>query len=99
MSLIHPFLIPFPLQVCDKFEVEEQEVWNSVLGGDPHDQLQIAYHLIIDNKRIADEAAKLNVQDFFVAASPPMTPSSHKKEMFPNPKGGVHDGKRGGGGD
>ena len=68
-------------------------MWNSVLGGDPHDQLQIAYHLIIDNKRIADEAAKLNVQDFFVAASPPMTPSSHKKEMFPNPKGGVHDGE------
>lgn len=79
-------------EVCDKFEVDEQEVWHSVLGGDPHDQLQIAYHLIIDNKRIANEAAKLNVQDFFVAASPPLTPSMHRKEMFPNPKGAIHDG-------
>lgn len=79
-------------EVCEKFEVEEQEVWHSVLNGDAHDQLQIAYNLIIDNKRIADEAAKLNVQDFFVAASPPLTPSMHRKELFPNPKGGVHDG-------
>lgn len=79
-------------EVCDKFEVEENEVCQSVLSGEAHDQLQIAYHLVVDNKRIADEAAKLDVNDFFVAASPPITPSIHHKELFHNPRGGVHDG-------
>ena len=41
-----------------KFNVREQEVHSALLSGDPHDQLGIAYHLIVDNKRIADEAAK-----------------------------------------
>lgn len=44
---------------------------NALLSGDPHDQLAIAYHLIIDNKRIADEAAKAEIKDFYVAGSPP----------------------------
>lgn len=33
--------------------------------------MAIAYHLIIDNKRIADEAAKAELKDFYVASSPP----------------------------
>lgn len=37
----------------------------------------IAYHLIIDNRRIADEAAKAELKDFYVASSPPPT-------AFPN---------------
>ena len=41
------------------------------MSGDPHDQLGIAYHLVIDNKRIADEAAKAELKDFYVASSPP----------------------------
>lgn len=43
------------------------------MSGDRHDQLAIAYHLIIDNKRFADEAAKSEMKDFYVAppASPP----------------------------
>lgn len=44
---------------------------NALLSGDPHDQLGIAYHLVIDNKRIADEAAKAELKDFYVASSPP----------------------------
>lgn len=44
---------------------------NALLSGDPHDQLAIAYHLIIDNRRIADEAAKAELKDFYVASSPP----------------------------
>lgn len=44
---------------------------SALLSGDPHDQLAIAYHLIIDNKRIADEAAKAEIKDFYVAGSPP----------------------------
>lgn len=58
--------------------MQEAEVHNALLSGDPHDQLAIAYHLIIDNKRIADEAAKAEIKDFYVAGSPPpvsMSPS------------------------
>ncbi|CAH0395475.1 unnamed protein product [Bemisia tabaci] len=58
-------------EVCEKFGVQESEVHNALLSGDPHDQLGIAYHLIIDNKRIADEAAKAEIKDFYVASSPP----------------------------
>lgn len=58
-------------EVCEKFNVKEPEVHSALLGGDPHDQLAIAYHLIIDNKRIADEAAKAELKDFYVASSPP----------------------------
>ncbi|XP_014274106.1 5'-AMP-activated protein kinase catalytic subunit alpha-2 isoform X1 [Halyomorpha halys] len=58
-------------EVCEKFGVKEYEVHNALLSGDPHDQLGIAYHLIIDNKRIADEAAKAELKDFYVASSPP----------------------------
>lgn len=58
-------------EVCDKFGVKDSEVHNALLSGDPHDQLAIAYHLIIDNKRIADEAAKAEIKDFYVAGSPP----------------------------
>ncbi|CAG9104145.1 unnamed protein product [Plutella xylostella] len=55
-------------EVCEKFGVKEHEVHNALLSGDPHDQLAIAYHLIIDNKRIADEAAKAEIKDFYVAS-------------------------------
>jgi len=58
-------------EVCGKFNVKETEVHNALLSGDPHDQLAIAYHLIIDNKRFADEAAKTEINNFFVAGSPP----------------------------
>ncbi|KAJ1525692.1 hypothetical protein ONE63_008903 [Megalurothrips usitatus] len=58
-------------EVCEKFAVKESEVHNALLSGDPHDQLGIAYHLVIDNKRIADEAAKAELKDFYVASSPP----------------------------
>ena len=57
-------------EVCDKFGVKEVEVHNALLNGDPHDQLGIAYHLIIDNRRM-DEAAKAEIKDFYSASSPP----------------------------
>lgn len=38
------------------------------MSGDPHDQLAIAYHLIVDNKRIADV---FEIKDFYSAGSPP----------------------------
>lgn len=58
-------------EVCDKFGVQEQDVLDAIMAGDPHDQLNIAYHLIIDNKRIEDEASKLDNNDFYLASSPP----------------------------
>lgn len=58
-------------EICEKFGVKEMEVHNALLSGDRHDQLAIAYHLIIDNKRFADEAAKAEIKDFYVASSPP----------------------------
>jgi 5'-AMP-activated protein kinase catalytic alpha subunit len=36
--------------------VTEQEVHRALLSGDPQDQLVIAYNLVVDNKRIADES-------------------------------------------
>ncbi|CAK9252579.1 unnamed protein product [Sphagnum jensenii] len=39
--------------------------------GNPHDQLAIAYNLIVDNKRIEDETSKLDIKNFYVASSPP----------------------------
>ncbi|XP_053209745.1 5'-AMP-activated protein kinase catalytic subunit alpha-2-like [Panonychus citri] len=58
-------------EVCEKFGVSDKEVHSSLLSGDPHDQLAIAYNLIIDNKRIEDETSKLDIKDFYVASSPP----------------------------
>ncbi|KAG5890205.1 hypothetical protein JTB14_028747 [Gonioctena quinquepunctata] len=83
-------------EVCEKFGVQESEVHNALLSGDPHDQLAIAYHLIIDNKRIADEAAKAELKDFYVASSPPpvsmMAPSTgeYSSPMKPHPERIVH---------
>lgn len=71
-------------EVCEKFGVKEHEVHNALLSGDPHDQLGIAYHLIIDNKRIADEAAKAELKDFYVASSPPPV-SFSPSELAPSP--------------
>lgn len=57
------------LQKC---RVSESEVHHALLSGDQQDQLVIAYNLIMDNKRIADETEKLQIRDFFVASSPPV---------------------------
>lgn len=58
-------------EVCDKLGVTEQDVHDAIMAGDPHDQINIAYHLIMDNKRIEDEASKLDNSDFYLASSPP----------------------------
>lgn len=42
-----------------------------MLSGNPHDQLAIAYHLIVDNKRIEDETSKLDLKDLHITSSPP----------------------------
>ena len=63
--------LEFIIHNLQKFGVTDKEVHSSLLSGDPHDQLAIAYNLIIDNKRIEDETSKLDIKDFYVASSPP----------------------------
>ncbi|KAG9464099.1 hypothetical protein GDO78_020497 [Eleutherodactylus coqui] len=53
-------------EVCEKFECTESEFMNSLYSGDPQDQLAVAYHLIIDNRRIMNQAS-----EFYLASSPP----------------------------
>lgn len=40
-----------------KFQVESSEVQSAILSEDQHNQLKIAYNLIVDNKRFADATA------------------------------------------
>lgn len=54
-----------------KFTVTDKEVQHALLSGNPHDQLAIAYHLIVDNKRIEDETSKLDLKDLHITSSPP----------------------------
>lgn len=43
-------------EICEKFGVEESDVRLELLTGDPHNQLVVAYDLILDNRRINAEA-------------------------------------------
>lgn len=49
------------LEICEKFGVDEQTVQRSLSTGDPHDEYVIAYHLIIDNKRISEGSLFLSI--------------------------------------
>lgn len=71
-------------EVCEKFSVTDKEVHNALLSGNPHDQLAIAYHLIVDNKGLEDEAAKLDLKDLYVTSSPP--PFFDNSAMLSNQK-------------
>ena len=53
--------------------MDEFVVQRSLKGADPHDQYVIAYHLIIDNKRISEAQNRININDFYLASSPPTT--------------------------
>ncbi|TWW57640.1 5'-AMP-activated protein kinase catalytic subunit alpha-2 [Takifugu flavidus] len=67
-------------EVCDKFECMESEVVSSLYSGDPQDQLAVAYHLILDNRRIMTQAS-----EFYLASSPPQ--GSFIEEGMPLPPG------------
>uniref|UniRef100_UPI00358E69AF 5'-AMP-activated protein kinase catalytic subunit alpha-2 n=1 Tax=Myxine glutinosa TaxID=7769 RepID=UPI00358E69AF len=60
-------------EVCGRIECSPEDVLASLYGGDPHDHLSVAYHLILDNHRILDHA-----KDFYIAS--PATPSGKKPE-------------------
>ena len=58
-------------------QVDEKEVYSALVGGDPHDQLAVAYHLIIDNRRIKDPSAPGGrMEDFYVAQVAQTGPAS-----------------------
>ena len=40
--------------LLQKYGVEQEEVTRALLSGDPSDQLAIAYHLLVDNKMMAE---------------------------------------------
>ncbi|GFR78677.1 non-specific serine/threonine protein kinase, partial [Elysia marginata] len=42
-------------EICEKFNVDEREVHKALLADNPHDQLYIAYHLIMDNMIMHEE--------------------------------------------
>ncbi|XP_028666595.1 5'-AMP-activated protein kinase catalytic subunit alpha-2 [Erpetoichthys calabaricus] len=67
-------------ETCEKFECSEVEVMNSLFDGDPQDHLAVAYHLIIDNRRIMNQAS-----EFYLASSPPS--GSFMDESLPLPPG------------
>ncbi|KAJ7372972.1 serine threonine-protein kinase [Desmophyllum pertusum] len=60
--------------VCEKLNCSESDVRWAIMNGDPHDQLKIAYHLILDNKRmkmLANQGDGNIVLDFYSSVSPP----------------------------
>lgn len=61
------------IEICEKFSIDEQTVQRSLSSGDPHDEYVIAYHLIIDNRRISEAQNRIKIDDFFLASSPPTT--------------------------
>ncbi|CAL8101139.1 unnamed protein product [Calicophoron daubneyi] len=54
-------------EVCQACNVSEREVFAALLNSDPSDQLCVAYHLIIDNKRFGSVLNPEEVDNFYVA--------------------------------
>lgn len=84
-------------EICEKFGVTEYEVQRALLSNDPHDQLNIAYHLIVDNRRLAGEVTDVELQEFYLASSPPpdsfllaSSPMRPHPERMPEMKNTTH---------
>lgn len=73
-------------EVCEKVHVTPQEVTDAILSGNPQDQLSVAYHLIIDNKRIADVAAKAEIKDIYLPTTCHTPPSPAMESHKPHPE-------------
>ncbi|CAG5117787.1 unnamed protein product [Candidula unifasciata] len=72
-------------EICEKFNVEEVEVHRALLADNPHDQLYIAYHLILDNQLMHEKVSN-EYQDFFLASSPPPDSFMASSPMRPHPE-------------
>lgn len=66
-------------EVCEKFECTEEEVLSCLYSQNHQDPLVVAYHLIIDNRRIMNEAKDL-------AASPPDSFNDDYNLSHPHPE-------------
>ncbi|VDM16425.1 unnamed protein product [Hydatigera taeniaeformis] len=56
-------------EVCQACNVTEREVFAALIANDPSDQLCVAYHLIIDNKRFGSVLQPEEVDNFYVATT------------------------------
>lgn len=80
--------------VCSKFSVEKEEVHSALLSSDPQNQLVIAYHLLLDNRRLDDdiqeEEDKAAVRRDFYAMSVSGQPQQPQQQIprSPQPPGG-----------
>ena len=80
-------------EVCQKLSVTSSEVIAAVRSEDPHDQLAIAYQLVLDNRvlsKAASEALKSEQVIVTMATSPPkssftMKEGLMKDQQFPLP--------------
>ncbi|CAI9742960.1 5' [Octopus vulgaris] len=72
-------------EICEKYNVTENEVRSAIYKNEPHDELLIAYNLVIDNKRIETEACREN-KDFFLASSPPADSFMLSSPLKPHPE-------------
>jgi len=71
--------------VCEKLNCGESDVRWAIKNGDPHDQLKIAYHLILDNKRmkmLATQGGGNIVGNFYSSVSPPTSSFLVKDEAL-----------------
>ena len=59
------------MPAAQKCGVTEQDVHLALLGGDPQDQLVIAYNLVVDNRRMYEDTAKIPISEFYLAHGPP----------------------------
>uniref|UniRef100_A0A914X8N3 non-specific serine/threonine protein kinase n=1 Tax=Plectus sambesii TaxID=2011161 RepID=A0A914X8N3_9BILA len=72
-------------EVSERYSVPEEEVTSALLSDDPHHQLSIAYNLIVDNKRIADEMDSVHRLGGRTVsfARPPIARRSEQRETPP----------------
>ncbi|CAH2296434.1 5 -AMP-activated kinase catalytic subunit alpha-1 isoform X1 [Pelobates cultripes] len=68
-------------EVCEKCECTEEEVLSCLYSRNHQDPLAVAYHLIIDNRRIMNEA-----KDFYLATSPPDSYMEEPSASRPHPE-------------
>jgi len=73
-------------EVSQKFGVEEQEIHAALLSDDPHNQLVIAYNLVIDNKRIQTAKEEDDFKEFFAGSSFTGSPSSLDRSESNTPR-------------
>lgn len=76
--------------MSQKFGVEEQEIHSALLSDDPHNQLVIAYNLIIDNKRIQTAKEEDDFKEFFSGSPHSLGQDSlsarpHPERIIPKP--------------